>query len=118
MQPNPVKLFVVGFPPETDEMKLAQLFSPYGDIDLLTIVRDRQTGRSKGYGFVYMKDQTGAEQASHALNGVQLGGRELEVRIADRKPDPVTRPKFPQRPVEPIMETSQAVKKKRPRLQK
>ena len=48
------KLFVVGLPREMDEMKLAQLFGPYGDIKLLTIIRDKSNGESKGYAFIQM----------------------------------------------------------------
>ncbi|MDB5011558.1 MAG: hypothetical protein JWQ06_2347 [Mucilaginibacter sp.] len=118
MQTNQVKLFVVGFPREMDEMQLAQLFSPYGDIGLLTIVRDQQNGRSKGYGFVHMKDQSGAEQAINALNGLQFGQRKLEVRIADQQPAPAVHQVVPQRLVQPGRETSAPVKKKRPRLPK
>ncbi|QXV65279.1 hypothetical protein INP83_19745 [Mucilaginibacter sp. 21P] len=83
------KLFVVGFPREMDEMSLAQLFGPHGDIDILTIVRDKFTKQSKGFGFIHMKDAEGAQMAIEALDGKEFGDRKLEVRIAEEKPAPV-----------------------------
>jgi RNA recognition motif-containing protein len=110
------KLFAVGFPRDFDELQLAQLFAPYGDIELLTIVRDRTNGESKGYGFIHMKTETGAGAAIQALNGHPFGDRQMEVRLADEKPvpvrRPVTKPKYV--PVRPGGENP--LKKKRPRL--
>ena len=110
------KLFAVGFPRDFDELQLAQLFAPYGDIELLTIVRDRSNGESKGYGFVHMKTQASAEGAIAALNGHPFGDRQMEVRRADEKPVPVQRSVTKSRyvPARPAVE--QAPKKKRPRL--
>jgi len=62
------KLFAVGFPRELDELQLAQLFAPYGDIELLTILRDQDSGKSKGCGFIHMKTESGALEAIAALN--------------------------------------------------
>jgi hypothetical protein len=86
-----IKLFVVGFP-RMDEMELAQLFGPYGDIHLLTIARDQLSGKSKGFGFIQMAEQQGAEQSIKALNGYAFGDRQLEVRIAEEKLAPVSKP--------------------------
>ncbi|MES2061210.1 MAG: RNA-binding protein [Bacteroidota bacterium] len=114
-----IKLFVVGFPREMDEMQLAQLFGPHGDIELLTIVRDKFTQHSKGFGFVQMKDMEGAQLAIEALDGMAFGDRTLEVRIAEDKPAPVppvrrpvAMPRHQQQPPQPIA----VEKKKRPRL--
>jgi RNA recognition motif-containing protein len=85
------KLFVVGLPREMDEMQLAQLFGPFGDINLLTIIRDKSNGESKGYAFIQMNEQ-GADEAIAGLNGYTIGDRQLEVRIADEKPEPATKP--------------------------
>jgi RNA recognition motif-containing protein len=75
------KLFAVGFPRTIDEIGLAQLFAPYGDIELLTIIRDKFTLESKGFGFIHMKTATGAQEAIHALNGTNFGDRQMEVRL-------------------------------------
>ncbi|HZY39391.1 MAG TPA: RNA-binding protein [Mucilaginibacter sp.] len=103
-----IKLFVVGFPREMDEMELAQLFAPYGDIKLLTIARDQIGGKSKGFGFIQIDDE-GAKQAINALDGYNFGDRKLEVRIAGDKNQPAQKPLFNAGPRQPI-------KKKRPRI--
>ncbi|WP_345949184.1 RNA-binding protein [Mucilaginibacter sp. PAMB04274] len=77
------KLFVVGFSRETDEIELDQLFTGQGMVKRVTIVREMQTGISKGYAFVEMLDQSGAERAIAALHGLMIGDRKLNVRYAD-----------------------------------
>jgi RNA recognition motif-containing protein len=105
------KLFAVGFPRNLDEIGLAQLFAPYGDIELLTIVRDKLTLENKGFGFIHMKTETAAQEAIQALNDTTFGDRQMEVRLADAKElialkPPVPKNKIPEQ------------KKKRPRLQR
>jgi RNA recognition motif-containing protein len=80
-----IKLFVVGFPKEMGEIELNELFSNHGLVSTITVVRDMQTGVSKGYAFVNMMDQPGADRAIQALNGFNLNGRMLNVRIAENK---------------------------------
>jgi len=111
-----IKLFVVGFPREMDEMQLAQLFGPYGDIKLLTIARDQISRKSKGFGFIQM-DHDDAYQAIEALNGHTFGDRRLEVRVAEEKPEPAKQP-IVQRKKNYIPVSVPPVKKKRPRLSK
>lgn len=110
------KLFVVGLPREMDEMQLAQLFGSFGDIKLLTIIRDKISSESKGYGFIQMDDQD-ADLAITRLNGYTIGDRQLEVRIADEKPEVVAKPAFKAKPVY-IPVSDNPVKKKRPRISK
>ncbi len=110
------KLFVVGLPREMDEMQLAQLFGPFGDIKLLTIIRDKFNGESKGYAFIQMDDQ-GADEAIAGLNGYTIGDRQLEVRIADEKSEPAAKPVFKAKPVY-VPVSQDTVKKKRPRISK
>lgn len=109
------KLFVVGFPREMDEMGLAQLFGPYGDILLLTIARDKDSGKSKGFGFIQM-DDTGAAQAIDALHGYAFGDRLLEVRIAEDKQAPPKPPISQRKSAFTPPATNAPIKKKRPRL--
>jgi RNA recognition motif-containing protein len=113
-----IKLFIVGFPRDMDEMRLAQLFGPYGDIELLTIMRDKITGHSKGFGFIQMKDADGAFQAMEALNGFEFGDRKMEVRLAEEKQEPAKRPVAKRPPPRFQQKTLPEVKKKRPRLSK
>lgn len=110
------KLFVVGLPREMDEMQLAQMFGPFGDIKLLTIIRDMSSGESKGYGFIQMDDQD-ADRAIVGLNGYIIGDRQLEVRIADEKSEPAAKPAYKAKPAY-IPVSASSVKKKRPRISK
>lgn len=81
-----VKLFVGGFPREISELELAMLIAPYGDIATLKIVRDKKTRICKGYAFVEMLTEQGAVQASAALDGQEMQGRELTVKINVEQP--------------------------------
>lgn len=62
-------------------LELEKLFEPYGDLISITIVADKVTGRSKGYGFVSFKEKTSAERAILSLNGYQIGKKRLKVQI-------------------------------------
>jgi len=89
-----VKLFVSGFPLDITEIELAKLIAPHGDIATIKIVRDKKTRICKGYAFVEMETEEGAEQASEALNGSVMQERELTVKISETPPAPPQRPKF------------------------
>jgi RNA recognition motif-containing protein len=82
-----MKLFVGNFSFSTTEGDLQSLFAPYGNIESVTVVTDRQTGRSRGFGFVEMSDRGEAEKAIEALNGKDFGGRTLNVNEARPKTD-------------------------------
>lgn len=76
------KLFVGGLPFATTDDELRELFAAHGTVASATVVRDRDTGRSKGFGFVeYEKDDEG-KAAEKALNGSELGGRTISVAQA------------------------------------
>src|ERR1700678_694124 len=64
-------------------MKLAELFGPFGQINTIKIVRDRITKTSKGFAFIEMPDYADARMAIKELDGSDLGGRQLTVKIAD-----------------------------------
>jgi len=83
------KLFVGGFPPETHEVQLAELFSLHGEVSTVKFIYDRATKKCKGYGFIEMSNTEVAENAVSALNGTLLAGRELSVRIASKEKDSV-----------------------------
>jgi RNA recognition motif-containing protein len=78
-----VKLFVGGFPLEITELELAKLIAPFGDIGTMKIVRDKQTRKCKGYAFVEMMTDEGADQAILNLDGVEMDGRVLTVKISE-----------------------------------
>ncbi|HKD44826.1 MAG TPA: RNA-binding protein [Candidatus Angelobacter sp.] len=82
-----MKLFVGNFSFSTTEEDLQALFAPFGAIDSVAVVTDRQTGRSRGFGFVEMSDRGEAEKAIEALNGKEFGGRTLNVNEARPKAD-------------------------------
>ena len=71
----------------TGDAELRDLFAEFGEVSTAQAVVDRDTGRSRGFGFVEMPDQTEAEAAIEALNGKEVDGRELNVNQARPKPD-------------------------------
>jgi RNA recognition motif-containing protein len=75
------KLFIVGFPKNIGEIELVDLFSLHGAVNTVTIVTDKETREPKGYGFVTMNDDAGAERAIRALDGTKMGDRMLNVRF-------------------------------------
>src|SRR4030088_3851366 len=81
------KLFVGNIPHSTTEADLRALFEPHGAIEQVSIVTDRDTGRSRGSPFVEMTDSAEAEKAIAALNGKELGGRALNINEARPKTD-------------------------------
>ena len=76
------KIFVGNIPHSTTEAELRTLFEPHGAIEQVSIVTERETGRSRGFAFVEMTDNGEAEKAIAALNGTELGGRALNINEA------------------------------------
>jgi len=76
------KLYVGGLPYSTTDTELAQEFGKAGNVESATIISDRMTGRSKGFGFVEMATQEEAKTAVEMMNGKDFGGRTLLVDIA------------------------------------
>ncbi|WP_295674809.1 RNA-binding protein [uncultured Mucilaginibacter sp.] len=89
-----IKLFVGGFPLNITELELVMLVSPHGEVNTIKIVRDKKTGKCKGYAFLEMKDKEGADRAMEALDGSFMGDRQLSVKITIDKPVPVKKPSF------------------------
>ena len=79
------KIFVGNLSFNMTEGELRSMFEPYGSVESALIVTDRNTGRSRGFGFVEMADNNAAEQAIAALNGKDVGGRSLTVNEARPK---------------------------------
>jgi len=78
-------IFVGNLDFNTSEEELRQLFEAYGQVDRVSIMTDRETGRSRGFGFVEMANAEDGEKAIAALNGSQVGGRTLNVNEARPK---------------------------------
>jgi RNA recognition motif-containing protein len=81
------KLYVGNLPYETDEAALQDLFSQAGTVDTVQIMRDRETGRARGFAFVEMATEADAQNAINQLNERPFGGRTLAVNEA-RPPAP------------------------------
>ncbi len=77
-----MKIYVGNLPWSIDDDKLAELFEPYGDVATANVVTDRDTGRSRGFGFVEMRDDEQARGAIAGLADHQAEGRTLNVNEA------------------------------------
>src|SRR5206468_5422632 len=80
-------LYVGNLPHSTTETELRNLFEAHGAVEKVSIVTERETGRSRGFAFVEMTDNGEAEKAIAALNGTELGGRALNINEARPKTD-------------------------------
>lgn len=76
------KLYVGNLPYSVDDEALHQHFAQFGAVDSAKVIMDRETGRSKGFGFVEMADDSAADQAIERGNGVELNGRAINVSEA------------------------------------
>jgi RNA recognition motif-containing protein len=79
------KLFVGSLPWAVNDEGLKEVFTPYGNVVSAIVVKDRRSGRSKGYGFVEMEKDSEAKAAIDALNGSELNGRNIVVNEAKPK---------------------------------
>jgi RNA recognition motif-containing protein len=70
---------------DTDSARLEELFAQHGPVSKAQVITDRETGRSRGFGFVEMGSADAAERAISALNGKDLGGRQLTVNLAKER---------------------------------
>ena len=82
-------IFVGNLSFNTNEDEVRQLFESYGQVDRVSIMTDRDTGRSRGFGFVEMTNNEDGEKAIAGLNGSQLGGRTINVNEARPKAERV-----------------------------
>ena len=77
-----MKIYVGNLPYSVTNEDLLDMFKEYGDVEEATIIMDRESGRSKGFGFVDMPNNSDSDRALKGLNGTQLGGRALVVNQA------------------------------------
>lgn len=78
-------IFVGNLSFNTSEDELRKVFEAYGQVDRVSILTDRETGRSRGFGFVEMANAEEGDKAIAALNGSQVGGRTINVNEARPK---------------------------------
>lgn len=79
------KLYVGNLPFSTTEDELRQLFERHGAVGSVNVITDRETGRPRGFAFVEMEDAGAADKAQRALDGTELGGRNLRVNEAEER---------------------------------
>jgi cold-inducible RNA-binding protein len=82
-----VKLYVGNLPYSTADADLTTLFAEYGTVVSASVISDRETGRSKGFGFVEIEEEDKAKAAIEALNGKDFGGRNIVVNEARPRED-------------------------------
>ena len=80
-----VNLYVGNLPYRIDEDSLRQLFTPYGNVETSKVIKDRQTGRSKGFGFIEMSSAGRSRGCNQGLNETAVDGRNLKVNFAKPK---------------------------------
>ena len=80
------KIYVGNLPWSSDDASLRELFSTVGEVLSVAVISDRETGRSRGFGFIEM-DDADADKAIAELNGREVDGRELRVNEARERPN-------------------------------
>lgn len=82
-----MNIFVGSLPFSIDEADLKESFEAYGAVNSVKIITDKFTGRSKGFGFVEMENDSEAQKAIDELNGATVGGRTIVVNKSEPKPE-------------------------------
>lgn len=77
-----MKIYIGNMPYSITSEELEALFGAHGRVQDAQVITDRETGRSKGFGFIDMPDNSEADEAIKALNGTQLSGRQITVNQA------------------------------------
>lgn len=80
-----MNIFAASLPYSLREDELKALFEAYGEVSSAKVINDRETGRSKGFGFVEMPDDESGQKAIDALNGMNVKGRTIAVSQAEQK---------------------------------
>lgn len=80
------KLFVGGLSYQTDDHSLKEAFSGFGDVVEARVITDRESGRSRGFGFVNYTSEESAKEALTAMDGQELNGRSIRVSLATERP--------------------------------
>lgn len=85
-----MNLFVAGLPYDVDDAELEEIFEKFGKVLSAKVTMDRETGKSRGFGFVKMENAEDAQQAIELLNDISLGknNKPLVVKVAEDRPSP------------------------------
>ncbi|MFM2325940.1 MAG: hypothetical protein RIR31_142, partial [Bacteroidota bacterium] len=83
-----MKLFVAGLPYDLDDAELEEIFEKFGKIASAKVAIDKETGKSRGFGFVDMPDRTEAKDAMDSLNEISLGKKPLVIKEAEERSGP------------------------------
>jgi cold-inducible RNA-binding protein len=78
-----MKIFVAGLPYDLDDAELEEIFEKFGKVVSAKVAMDRETGKSRGFGFVDMPVESEAKEAIEGLNNISLGKKPLVVKAAD-----------------------------------
>ena len=81
------KIYIGNIPFTSTEEELRTVFERHGDVASVSVITDRETGRSRGFAFVEMDDASAADNAIRALDGSELGGRSIRVNEAEDRKD-------------------------------
>ena len=81
-----MKIFIAGLPYDLDDAELEEIFEKFGKVVSAKVAMDRETGKSKGFGFVEMPNEVEAKDAIESLNDISLGKKPLIVKQAEDKP--------------------------------
>ena len=81
-----MKIFVAGLPYDLDDAELEEIFEKYGKVVSAKVAMDRETGKSKGFGFVEMSNDEEGNEAIESLNNISLGKKPLVVKKAEERP--------------------------------
>jgi RNA recognition motif-containing protein len=83
-----MKLFVAGLPYDLDDAELEEIFEKFGKVASAKVAIDKETGKSRGFGFVDMPDRTEAKDAMDSLNEISLGKKPLVIKEAEERSGP------------------------------
>ena len=82
---NPMKLFIAGLPSDMDHRDLKEMFELYGTIISAKVIMDRDSGKSKGFGFVEFAKESEAIETMNLLNGKTIYGQQLKIQPAENR---------------------------------
>lgn len=80
-----MKIFVAGLPYDLDDAELEEIFEKFGKVNSAKVAMDRETGKSKGFGFVDMPNSIEAKDAIESMNDISLGKKPLVVKEAEER---------------------------------
>src|SRR4051812_18879792 len=81
-----MKIFVAGLPYDLDDAELEEIFEKFGKVNSAKVAMDKETGKSRGFGFVEMPVEAEAKEAIEGLNNISLGKKPLVVKAAEDRP--------------------------------